>query len=184
MKQWFEGKTVALVGNAMYLFEREYGNEIESHEVIVRLNKAAMLYTRQEASKTHGKRTDVWMFWNTSEYKSNFSKVNAKKMHMGHQGRYAGNISMVDHVYPNVMYRELKKHAGKHNNPTTGLLALDYITSCNPKLLSVYGFDWKETPTFTDPERKRDKLCPHDYPTEKEYCMKTFFSKPHIILKK
>jgi hypothetical protein len=47
----------------------------------------------------------------------------------------------------------------------------------------VYGFDWKETATFTDPEMKREKACPHDYPVEKEYCMSTFFSKENYVLR-
>lgn len=184
MKEWFENKSVAIIGNAMYLFEKDYGNEIDSHDVVVRLNKAAMLYTKMDAEKSHGKKTDVWMFWNASEYKSHFNKTNAKKMHMGHQGRNTPNLSTVDCVYPMELYKILRTKSGKFNNPTTGLMALDYISSCNPKSITVYGYDWKETPTFTDPERKMDPRCPHDYPTEKKYCYTTFFSKPNITLRK
>jgi hypothetical protein len=185
MKEWFEGKTVAVVGNAMSLFDKSYGVEIDSHDVVVRVNKAAMLYTRQEVSKSHGTKTHVWVFWNTSEYKSFFTKIpkHVKKMHAGHQGRIHSNISAVDFVYPDSLYKELKKHAGKHNNPTTGLITLDYIKTCKPKHVDVYGFDWKESPTFTDPDMKREKACPHDYPKEKEYCMKTFFSREDFVLK-
>jgi hypothetical protein len=185
MKQWFEGKTVAVVGNAMSLFDKCYGAEIDAHDVVVRINKAAMLYTRQEASKTHGTKTHVWVFWNTSEYKSFFSKVSKhiKKMHAGHQGRTPSNIQAVDFVYQDAPYKELKKKSGKHNNPTTGLIILDHIASCSPKQVDVYGFDWKTTPTFTDPGMKREKSCPHDYAIEKEYCMKVFFSKDNFTLK-
>jgi len=183
MKQWFEGKSVAVIGNAMYLFEKEYGKEIDSHDVVVRLNKAAMLYDRMDAEKSHGKRTDIWMFWNTTEYKKYFPKVNVKKMHMGHQSRNPSNLGLVDHFYPNDLYKKLKKEAGKHSNPTTGLMALDYITSCNPKSVSIYGFDWKETPTWTDPKRIKDPKCPHDYDTEREYCKNTFLSQPNIFLR-
>jgi hypothetical protein len=70
--------------------------------------------------------------------------------------------------------------AGKNENPTTGLLALDYIHSCNPNSINVYGFDWKKTPTFTDPHLKREKFCPHDYEAEKLYCNEFFFTKPNI----
>jgi hypothetical protein len=56
MKEWFEGKTVALIGNAMSLFEKTYGEEIDSHDVVVRLNKAAMLYDRMSAEKSHGRK--------------------------------------------------------------------------------------------------------------------------------
>jgi hypothetical protein len=185
MKHWFEEKTIAVIGNASSLFEKNYGSEIDSHDVVVRINKAAMLYTRKEVNKSHGSKTDVWVFWNTAEYKSFFPKISKhiKKMHAGHQGRTPNNIDLIDFLYPDDLYKELKKHSGKHNNPTTGLITLDYISRCNPKHIDVYGFDWKSSPTFTDPEMKREKACPHDYPVEKEYCMKNFFSKPHIVLK-
>lgn len=185
MKQWFEGKTVAVVGNAMSLFDKSYGAEIDSHDVVVRMNKAAMLYTKKEAARSHGTKTDVWVFWNTAEYKSFFSKISPKikKMHAGHQGRTPNNIHQVDFVYPDNRYKELKKHAGNHNNPTTGMIFLDHLSTCEPKSVSVYGFDWKETPTFTDPDMKREKICPHDYPTEKNYCMNNFFSKDNFSLK-
>lgn len=183
MKHWFEGLNVALIGNATYMFEREYGKEIESHDVVVRLNKAAMLFTEMDREKSHGKRTDIWMFWNAAEYKNNFRKTNAKLMHMGHQGRSAVNRSLVDFVYPDEYYAPLKRVAGKHHNPTTGFMALDYISKCNPRSVTVYGFDWKETPTFTDPDRKKEKQCPHDFPTEKKYCFDTYFTKDNFILR-
>jgi hypothetical protein len=183
MKTWFENKSVALVGNASSLFDLTYGEEIDSHDVVVRINKAAMLYEKFDAEKSHGKRTDIWMFWNTVEYKNHFRKTNAKLMHMGHQGRNAINKALVDFVYPDQYYAPLKKLAGKHNNPTTGLMALDYISKCDPESVTVYGFDWKETPTFTDPDRKKEKQCPHDFPTEKKYCLHNFFSKENFILR-
>lgn len=185
MKNYFEEKTIAVVGNAMSLFDKTYGDEIDSHDVVVRINKAAMLYTKKEVRKSHGKKTDVWAFWNTSEYKSFFGNVpsHIKKFHAGHQGRTANNIHLIDFVYPEELYKELRKKSGKHSNPTTGLIVLDYISTCNPKLVSVYGFDWKASPTFTDPDMKREKACPHDYTTEKEYCMNTFFSKDNFILR-
>lgn len=185
MKQWFEGKTVAVVGNAISLFDKDYGQEIDSHDVVVRMNKAAMLYTRKEVSKSHGKKTDVWVFWNAAEYKNFFNKIpgNIKKMHAGHQGRTPNNIHLVDFVYPNEPYKELKKKSGNHANPTTGLIFLDHLSRCNPKHVDVYGFDWKASPTFTDPEMRRERLCPHDYPVEKDYCMKHFFSRENFTLK-
>ena len=185
MKEWFEGKTVALVGNAMSLFDREYGEEIDAHDVVVRLNKAAMLYERMDAEKSHGRRTDVWFFWNTSEYKEKFaSHPTVKKVHAGHQARFSVNTKLADFVYPmSPNYEVLKTKAGKHNNPTTGLIAIDWIVSCEPKTLDIYGFDWKETPTFTDPKRVRDKACPHDYPTEKNYIFTEILTLPNVKLR-
>lgn len=185
MKDWFENKTVAVIGNAMSLFDKDYGEEIDAHDVVVRINKAAMLYTRKESSKSHGTKTNIWVFWNTTEYKNFFTSIpkHIKKIHAGHQGRIPSNIHLVDFVYPDNLYKELKKHSGKHNNPTTGLIILDYLSHCNPKHVTVYGFDWKETPTFTDPDKRRERMCPHDYEVEKEYCAKQFFQKDNFTLR-
>jgi hypothetical protein len=182
MKTWFHNKTVALVGNAQSLFELEYGTEIDTHNVIVRLNKAAMLQQKFDVEKSHGIKTHVWMFWRTAEYQKFFDKIDPsiKKMHMGHQDRHRLNMQLIDHVYPNELYKSLKSVSGKYNNPTTGFMAIDYILHCEPTLLSIYGFDWKETPTYTDPHRKKDKACPHDFDAERDYCAKHILTKPNV----
>jgi hypothetical protein len=104
-------------------------------------------------------------------------------MHAGHQYRHGGAYESVDFVYPNNLYNSLKKIAGPKKNPTTGFIAIDYILHCKPKALSVYGFDWKKTPTHTDPDRKIEKRCPHDYDVEEAYCMKHVFTRPNVLLK-
>jgi hypothetical protein len=185
MKEWFEGKTVAVVGNAESLFHKNYGEEIDSQDVVVRMNKAAMLYTNFECEKTHGKRTDIWAVWNFNEYRQNMNNIhkNIKVMHMS--GRIRNNVKniRIDFMYPINMYDNLKKHAGSRKNPTTGLMILDYISSCNPKNVYVYGFDWKDTPTFTDMNRREEKASGHNYDIEKAYCQKMFFSNPKYILR-
>jgi hypothetical protein len=184
MKHWFEKKSVALVGNAMSLFDLPYGNEIDSHDVVVRLNKAAMLINRFDAEKSHGKRTDVWIFWSVNEYKKHFNDhPNILKMHAGHQFRNNATLSLADFVYPMELYEPLKKKAGPKRNPTTGFIAIDYILNCDPSKLSVYGFDWKKTPTHTDPNRFAEKRCPHDHEVEEEYCMNAIFTRPNVFLR-
>lgn len=185
MKCWFENKTIALIGNALSLFDTEYGLEIDSHDVVVRLNKAAMLYEKFDVKKSHGTRTDVWMFWRAGEYKNHFSKIDnkIKKMHMSCQERNKTTEQLVDYIYPDWMLNVLKAKSGKHNNPTTGLMAIDYIMSCNPAMLSIYGFDWKETPTFTDPNRKADAQCFHDFVVEKQLVRDSFLSKQNVFLR-
>jgi hypothetical protein len=185
MKYWFENKSVALVGNAMSLFDLEYGSEIDSHDVVVRLNKAAMLLNRFDAEKSHGKRTDVWIFWSAQEYHKHFEKnKHILKMHAGHQYRNNNTIHLVDFVYPDELYMDLKQKAGPRRNPTTGFIAIDYILYCNPTKLSVYGFDWKKTPTQTDPDRKAEKRCPHNHDIEEAYCMNHVFTRSNVILRK
>lgn len=184
MKQWFQDKSVALVGNAMSLFDQTYGSEIDLHDVVVRLNKAAILLNRFDTEKSHGKRTDVWIIWSVREYHRHFDNhPNVLKMHAGHQNRTSNLIKLVDFVYPSELYEPLKFKAGPLKNPTTGFIAIDYILHCNPSKLSVYGFDWKKTPTHTDPDRKKEAKCPHNYDVEETYCMEHIFTRPNVFLK-
>ena len=37
--KWFEDKSIAIVGNASFIFERDYGKKIDSFDVVVRINK-------------------------------------------------------------------------------------------------------------------------------------------------
>ena len=183
MKTWFVNQKVALVGNAMSLFDKEYGNEIEEHDVVVRLNRGAMIFTAFNSEKSHGKRTDVWMFWSVVEYKEEIKDVKCKLMHMAHVGRSYRTQKKVDFYYPIDMRDKIKRHVGNHHNPSTGLMALDYIYNSNPKLISIYGFDWKKTPTFTDPDKINEERCFHNFPEEEAFVRKTYLSDNKVVLK-
>lgn len=183
MKVWFENKSVALIGNAMSLFDQNYGPEIDEHDVVVRLNRAAMLYTNFDAAATHGTKTDVWMFWAVAEYREQIKTAKCKIMHMAHVGRSHKTQRKVDFYYPIDMRDKIKKQAGKHANPSTGMMALDYIYNSNPKSIDIYGFDWKKTPTFTDPDLINEQRCFHDFPAEQLFCEKTYLKDSKVRLR-
>jgi hypothetical protein len=65
---------------------------------------------------------------------------------------------------------------------TTGFRILHYITKFKTKNVSVYGFDWKETPTYYVNYRSTADLA-HDYAKEKEYCFKHYFNTSKFTLK-
>lgn len=180
-KEWFAGRTVALVGNAASLFEKSYGAEIDEHDVVVRMNKAANLWTRYHSDKTHGKRTDVWMMFNVGEYKHRVPDIDPtiKKMHMGPHRQTAEHIRITDAMFPISEHKKLVAFVG-YDNPTTGLMAIQWITDAKPKVLDLYGFDWKETPTFTDMEGKREAKCYHQYDLERALCMGHFLKMPNV----
>jgi hypothetical protein len=184
MKDYIENKSVAIVGNAMSLFDGNFGKDIDSHDIVIRLNRAAMLINRFDSKKSHGTKTDIWIFWSVREYYKYFdTKSDIVKIHAGHQHRTSNLIRLVDFVYPEDLYVRLKEKAGPRKNPTTGFIAIDYVLHCKPLLLSVYGFDWKKTPTHTDPDRKKEMRCPHNYEIEEEYCMEHVFTRSNVFLR-
>ena len=61
--------TVAVVGNATSLFDKRYGQDIDSHDVVIRINRAAQfLNISKEYNRSHGIRTDIWCMWRHKEY--------------------------------------------------------------------------------------------------------------------
>ena len=65
-----EGKSVAVIGNAQSLFNKNYGNLIDSHVLVIRFNKPANLYIGEEYdnSISHGKKMDIWAFWTVGAF--------------------------------------------------------------------------------------------------------------------
>jgi hypothetical protein len=64
--------------------------------------------------------------------------------------------------------------------PSTGLRLLHYISLGSPESVNIYGFDWKETPTFYDKKKETrvtEKKHNHNFFLEKEYCKKVFHDK-------
>jgi hypothetical protein len=59
LKEYCRGKRVLLVGNAASLFNHEYGDLIDSYDVVVRFGKGIPTV---ETKKHLGSKTDVWFF--------------------------------------------------------------------------------------------------------------------------
>jgi hypothetical protein len=237
MIEWFNGKKVAIVGNATSLFEQSYGKDIDSHDVVVRINRAApicFLKNKREMKKTQGLRTDVWAFSfadtmkiELDEYHSVCDKLiqmnDQKKNKIEHNFHFecmSGDDikvlikslnDMKKDMDKNFIREEMKKinydekfrHIKKHRAyllqdimqqdllkrlnmqlsanktfvPSTGLRVLEYISKCDPLLVNVYGFDWKETPTFYDKKsltRLTEEKHNHNYFLERDYCKKVY----------
>ncbi len=159
-------KKIAVVGNAQYLFNRSYGREIDKHDVIIRMNRAAILYTHHYNYYTHGSRTNVWAMWRYKEYET----VNVNEPEYVIQMAYwQDNDDMNINYYDSGKLDNLMVLSGCEV-PSTGLMVLDWISYYNPSSVSVYGFDWKTTPTFTDPTRSIDKEMSHEFNKEKVFC--------------
>lgn len=159
-------KKVAIVGNAQYLFQRSYGKEIDKHDIIIRMNRAAILYTNHYNYYTHGSKTHVWAMWRYKEYETVAINEPEYVIQMAYwQDSDNPNINYYDPVKLNKLIEMSRCEV-----PSTGLMVLDWVSYFNPSKVSVYGFDWKATPTFTDPTRNIDKDMSHDFIKEKVFC--------------
>lgn len=168
MREVFEGKTVSLVGNARSLFHKDYGSEIDSAQVVCRI-KRGFFMLKPEDIKSHGKRTDVWFLnW--------FKTMKPNRV----TNRTCDHIVEILH-HPEIDVEWLKNDLG-HHRPSTGLRILHLISLYNPAKVYVYGYDWKETPSFHDKKLEDDR---HDFKLEKQYCINRFFSNnENFVLRK
>ena len=182
MLEWFKNKDVAIVGGAASLFNDKLGNKIDEHEVVVRINRGILI--RDESSQ--GKRTDIWAIGQPITVEDLFDNVKYEhNFHLSHKGR-SHIHSKIEYYLPMKILNKLRKKL-KHDKPSSGLMAMHYICECVPKTVTLYGFDWKATPTWYYEDVAQlinipSDYQPHDWKIEKEYVENNFLSLPNITL--
>lgn len=143
---------VNVVGNATSLKDHEYGEEIDSLPTI-RFNWI------QLDQKYTGKRTDIVCTNFPRKLIHTYEWLIANRPHAGFK----------NFVYPKKLLDSLTKGIGK--KPSNGcrlLYLLDWMAIEN---VTVYGFDWKETPTLIIKDKKSTSENEHhDYQREKQLC--------------
>jgi hypothetical protein len=178
MKEWFEGKTVSIVGNAESLMRQSYGTEIDQADVVVRINRGGYRYP--EFTKQMGTKLTVWCMQNAKQNKMFFHKSytqNVLKMQMDTIDVSPNFIELVNCVFSNDDKMNLDGNLPKKSS--TGLRVLYYVRKQNPLKVSVYGFDWKQTYSW----HEKRKCIAHDFTAEKDYCFKHIFNDDIFTLK-
>jgi hypothetical protein len=196
-----DSKSVAVVGNSSSLFEMELGCEIDGHDIVIRFNKAAPLYCNDDVSKSHGTKTDLWAFWTIGAFYNRTLKeeLNNKKLHDAFFNENYTKIQMIEkehkkltnmyieYTYPLQNFKNIhtKVYGPKKKMLSVGFLMLNWLSEFNPRSVSIYGFDFKKTPTFselhrheTDIKNRIDIRCNHDYNIEETYLYQTILNKP------
>ena len=184
MNEWFDGKTIAVIGNAQSLFKKNYGEEIDSHDVVIRINRGIQTCFDNKAILSHGIKLNVWTFnmYRSLETFDNLAKTKISQTYKKIQMFYEINNKNFDDCLPKDYHIEIAKEF-QNKKVTTGLRTLHLVSKFNTKQVSVYGFDWKETPTFYNNRAKIQDNIDHDYAKEKQYCMDQYFKTGKFTLK-
>lgn len=200
MKEIIRDKTVALVGPAKYMVGSCLGEEIDQHDVVVRINRS--IETTKQYSNDVGTKTDV-LYSCLIESAACAGKLDASKLKNDYgvkficvppQSDYRGishktafhnmvNIKTVKkiikllplRIIEHQMHTELAKKV--QCRPNTGFLAIYDLLNFNPSTLSIYGFSFYLDGFIpgckSGVEKERNE-------TEEEFATTAFNSKRHI----
>jgi hypothetical protein len=189
MKEWFDQKSVAVVGNAKSIFDNSYGSLIDSHDIVCRINQGAVIVNEE----SQGKKIDIFVLGGLKKFKTLMIEVGLDK-NLFISARKQNEASKIKNitVYPLEWRNQLKNNLilldksfvdtgyplpgekGEIKKPSSGICLLDYISKFNPLSVSVFGFDWKESPTYYN---QGGYNTSHDWKYEKEYCLEYFQKK-------
>jgi hypothetical protein len=199
-----QNKSVAVVGNAMSLHDMNFGKNIDSHDIVIRMNIPGNMYYKNLFRNAYGVKTDVWCFWNigafmkahendyTILYKRYFENNKIYKLQIQEGKKRFKNYHRFEILYDDAKLSNLETTINqiyplrlnrKKFKFSTGFLLLNYLCECDTKHVSIYGMDFKKTPTFYQPENHQnikygmDMICGHDYIAERCYTYTHIISK-------
>lgn len=159
------GRSMAIVGNAESIFAARWGEAIDQHDVVIRINRG---FPRRPESQ--GRRTDLLCLAtkiDPEEIEREFGKVpvifvSFYRSNMS-DGMMAESKNLV--CYPLGAWEALSKQIDG-GLPSAGLKAIDIARRfLGARSVALFGFDWKATKTFY---RDELKLGVHDWAAEKK----------------
>ena len=164
MGKLIAGQTVAVVGNAKSLLEKDYGTAIEAHDVIIRLNKGFVT-----APASQGIRTDmVGLTPELSEgetierFQPNTYLMLIPKMR---HYRLFGTAAVRGTLFYKFRYW-LADRNRIGRRPSSGFMAISWLVRLgSAQSITLYGFDFGATPTYYNPVGYK---TPHNYDRERE----------------
>ena len=157
------GKTVALVGNARSLVERDEGAGIDAADIVIRIDRAPM-----PASRTHGTRTD-WLALATAIGTADLERIHPRRiLWMSHKRKrlsWRVASSRGFYLHPLREWHELRDAIGAP--PTTGLMMIELLARSDLKQLRLHGFDFFASLSLTG--SRRAEQVPHDFDAEAQF---------------
>ena len=172
-------RSVALVGNARSLSSLSLGKEIDSCELVIRLNTAP-----NQKTGSHGARTS-WIASSTLLSPRRLQALNPERLIWMSPRRRAlvllayGTLLPMS-FYPSDWWQVLAAKLGGAR-PSTGAMVIDLIVRLGGfSELRLFGFDFFQSGSLS--QRGLTSQPPHDFAREQEYVSELLQSEPRITL--
>lgn len=157
------GKSVAVIGNARALANATFGADIDSHDIVIRINRAPM-----PDAVSHGSKTD-WLALATNLSSADRLRINAATyLWMSHKRKrldWATATSNGFYLHPLAQYHAMKDRLGRQ--PTTGAMMIDLVAKSGAREINLYGFDFFSSLSLSG--RRTADDVPHDFDAEAQF---------------
>lgn len=166
LRESFTDKTIAVVGNAESLFGKGHGWLIDTNDIVCRFNAGAIV----KDPDSQGTRTDVAIMSPPHIWSDTIKQLNdtyndtVTIVHLTSRFRGPDYIKTPSHVN-----KRFEKDLG--SRPSSGALLVNLLTRhTNASKIRLYGFDWKNTPTYYNGNQISNG--PHNYDVESTWMRK------------
>jgi hypothetical protein len=160
-------RSIAIVGNARSLAERSLGEEIDSCDVVIRMNAAP-----GHAPSSHGRKTS-WLAISITVATERIRDIAPEMVfHMTPKKRWRSIPHMMSGLpvafYEKQEWLQLSKKLGGLR-PSTGMMCIDLVTrhAVSADDIRIYGFDFGKSGSLSDAIPKQH--VPHDFVRENAY---------------
>lgn len=169
------GKRVALIGNARALAETDHGADIDTADLVIRINRAPM-----PSAASHGSRTD-WLALAVRLDAADRARIAPGRMLWMSPKRkrldWTTATSPGFYLHPLADYQALKDRLGAP--PTTGAMLIDLIARSEMSRLDLYGFDFFASLSLSG--RRTAEQVPHDFTGESRWVRELELSDRRIV---
>ncbi len=147
LKNSVDGKKVAIVGNASSLFGRTLGQEIDDHDIVIRLNRGMV-----KLPSDQGTRTDIIGTARPLDCHQILDIYKARRLmwlfyRWWRIPTWTPEIWNITEIIPLQLWYDAYKKL--RVRPTSGFVMLNLLLHhSKPAHLTLYGFDFYDTPNF------------------------------------
>ncbi|MEM5468507.1 MAG: glycosyltransferase family 29 protein [Sulfitobacter sp.] len=171
-----EGKSCAIVGNARSLSGTSFGAEIDTNDIVIRLNDAPL-----PSSGSHGEKTD-WIAVAKRVSMRNLTSREPTLLLWMPTKRKRLTWTMVSFAkfYLNETSRNKFLAEKLGAPPTVGFMVIDLLKGTKAKSIRLYGFDFFASQSLSG-NRTAEQVS-HDFSAEREEIMEVIACDPRFVL--